>query len=43
VQVRGLIAGNGGRAFLLDGSAMAARSGRTIGTHRPVAGGRDRQ
>jgi hypothetical protein len=23
VQVRGLIAGNGGRAFLLDGSAVA--------------------
>ena len=27
LQVRGLIAGNGGRAFLLDGSDMAAGSG----------------
>src|ERR1019366_6110 len=30
LQVRGLIAGNGGRAFLLDGSAMAAGSGLTV-------------
>jgi hypothetical protein len=29
VQVSGLIAGNGGRAFLLDGMTVAAGSGRS--------------